>query len=338
MRAIVYRQNGDSSVMHVEELPDPVAGEGEVLVRVVVSGINPTDWKQRVGGGRASGIDDHQIPDQDGAGIVVAVGPGVSDRAVGDRVWLWDCAWQRRGGTAAELVALPARQVVRLPSAASFDVGASLGIPALTAHRALTVGPNAPTELSPGALADRVVLVAGGAGAVGHAAIQLAVWAGATVIATASTPEKQRLSALAGAHHVIDYRAADAAQRIRSIAPQGVAAIVEVNPETNAILDAEAAASGATIAFYAGTADALRSALGDRDDVTVEGVLTYTTPAEQKDAGVRAVSAAAAAGALPVGAQHGLPLTRFPFERTRDAHDAVEAGTVGKVLVDISAE
>lgn len=338
MRAIVYRRNGDSSVMTLQELPDPVPGDGEVLVRVIVSGVNPTDWKQRIGGGRASGIDDHQTPNQDGAGIVAAVGPGVADRAVGDRVWLWDCAWQRRGGTAAELVALPARQAPPLPAAASFDVGASLGIPALTAHRTLTVGPDAPAELAPGALAGRVVLVAGGAGAVGHAAIQLAVWAGATVIATASTPEKQRLAALAGAHHVLDYRAADAAELIRSIAPQGVAAIVEVNPEANAGLDAAVIASGGTIAFYAGTDDALREALAGRDDVTVEGVLTYTTPAAEKDAGVRSVTAASSAGALPVGAAHGLPLTRFPLDGARAAHDAVESGAVGKVLVDVAPE
>src|SRR5439155_17173230 len=138
---------------------------------VRVSGVNPTDWKERRRGGPGRRPDngDEVVPNQDGAGVVDAVGAGVPAERVGERVWLWEAAWRRADGTAQEYVVLPARQAVALPDGASFDLGASLGIPALTAHRCLTVAEGGPRRLAPGALAGRVVLVAGGAGAVGNA-------------------------------------------------------------------------------------------------------------------------------------------------------------------------
>src|ERR1700691_2153020 len=157
MRAAVYHETGSADVLHVVDRPEPSAGPGEVLVEVKVSGVNPTDWKSRQG--EAPGHPPpfpEVVPDQDGAGVVVATGQGVDAGRVGERVWLWEAAWQRADGTAQERLAIPAHQAVRLPDAASFDLGASIGIPALTAHRCLTVGAN--HRLHPGALDGQVVL------------------------------------------------------------------------------------------------------------------------------------------------------------------------------------
>jgi NADPH2:quinone reductase len=220
----------------------------------------------------------------------------------------------------------------------AFDVGASLGIPALTAHRCLTVPEGGPRRLAPGALAGRTILVAGGAGAVGHAAIQLARWAGGRVIATVSSDEKATLARAAGADDVVHYRAPDAADRIRDLAPDGVNSIVEVAPAANAALDAAVLAGDGTVAVYATDAG------GDLGlsvwrlmarNIRYQFVLVYTISRAAKDDAVADVSAAAADGVLPVGADAGLPLHRFPLERTAEAHAAVEAGAVGKVLVDV---
>lgn len=339
MKAVSYTSTGDSDVLVLGERPEPHAGAGEVRVRIHVSGVNPTDWKSRQGSGTAE-LPRPQVPNQDGAGVVDEVGPGVSGLAVGDRVWVWDAAYQRPDGTAQELVVLPRQQVVALPDSAGFDVGASLGIPALTAHRALTASESVPDELAPGALDGRTVLVAGGAGAVGHAAIQLAVWSGATVIATVSSHEKAELARAAGAHHVVDYREPDTAEAIGALAPRGVDIVVEVNVSANAELDTKVTGSNATIAGYADAPGSAEVSIPIRPSMQKnlrwQFLLTYTVTPESKAAAVRAVSAAVADGALPVGAAHGLPITRFPLEQTAAAHDAVKNGTVGKVLIDLA--
>ncbi len=231
MQAIVYSQTGGPEVLRLVERSVPEPGPGEVRVRVHVSGVNPTDWKARRGSrpGRSAPFPE-VVPNQDGSGMVDAVGPGVTWLAPGQPVWLWESAWRRQGGTAQEYVVLPERQAVPLPPDASFELGASLGIPALTAHRCLTVLEGAPDRLAPGTLAGRTVLAAGGAGAVGNAAIQLARWAGATVLTTVSSPEKAELARAAGAQHVVDYCTEDAAAAIRAAAPGGVDIVVEVAP------------------------------------------------------------------------------------------------------------
>lgn len=338
MKAVSYSSTGDSDVLSLGERPEPHAGEGQVRVRIHVSGVNPTDWKSRQGSGPAE-LARPQVPNQDGAGVVDEVGPGVTGLAPGDRVWVWDAAYQRPDGTAQELVVLPRNQVVALPDDVGFDVGASLGIPALTAHRALTSSEAVQSELAPGALEGLTVLVAGGAGAVGHAAIQLAVWAGATVIATVSSHEKAELARAAGAHHVVDYREPDTAEAIGALAPRGVDIVVEVNMSANAELDTKVTGRNATIASYAdapGSTDVtipIRPSM--QKNLRWQFLLTYTVTPEAKEAAVRAVAAAVAAGALPVGAEHGLPITRFPLEQTAAAHDAVKDGVVGKVLIDL---
>ncbi|MGD9961548.1 NADPH:quinone reductase [Nocardioides sp.] len=336
MRAIVYRSTGGPEVLSLTERPVPVPGAGEVLVRIHVSGVNPTDWKSR-SGATATGDAQDRVPNQDGAGVITAVGAGVSTDRIGERVWVWEAAWQRAEGTAQEYVALPSPQAVELPDDASFDLGASLGIPALTAHRALTLA--GPERLAPHALDGRVVLVAGGAGAVGHAAIELARWAGATVITTVSSAEKAALATAAGAHHVVNYRTEDAASAIRSQAPGGVDLVVEVAPAVNAALDLAVAAPGATVAFYANNGG---------DEVTLpvrpsmaanlnwHGILVYTVTGAAKAAAVADVLAAVRDGALRVGPEAGLPLHRFTLEQTAEAHVAVERGAVGKVLIDVA--
>jgi NADPH2:quinone reductase len=334
MRAIVYSQAGGPDVLRLTDRPVPEPGPGEVRVRVAVSGVNPTDWKARRGHVGYPEV----VPDQDGAGTIDAVGPGVDPSRVGQRVWIWEAAWQRADGTAQEYVALPERQAVALPDSASFDLGASLGIPALTAHRTLTVADGGPTRLGPGALEGRTVLVAGGAGAVGNAAIQLARWAGATVVTTVSGPAKAALARAAGANHVVNYRAEDAAAATRRVAPEGVDIVVEVAPAANAALDLAVIARDATVAIYAtdGGGD-LVLPVGQlmRLNARYQLVLVYTEPEQAKRHAVQDVSAAVAAGALRAGEEAGLPLHRFPLERTADAHAAVEGGTTGKVLVDV---
>jgi NADPH2:quinone reductase len=339
MRAIEYSQTGSPDVLTMVDREAPSPGPDEVVVRIAVSGVNPTDWKSRQGAAGGATLPRPQVPNQDGAGVVESVGSGVTSLSPGERVWVWDAAYQRADGTAQELAVLPASQVVPLPAGVSFDVGASLGIPALTAHRALTAREGGPDELSPGALDGVVVLVAGGAGAVSHAAIQLAVWAGATVITTVSSSEKARLARAAGAQHVLNYRTDDLAARIRELAPRGVAVIVEVNAVANLRLDLDILAPGGTVSMYAGGgADEpsipIRAAMGK--NARLQFMMTYTTSPAQKAAAVGAVSAAAADGALGVGEDHGLPLLRFPLERTGDAHRAVEDNAVGKVLVDVA--
>ncbi|WP_433888973.1 NADPH:quinone reductase [Streptomyces sp. CA-111067] len=334
MRAITYSTPGGPEVLTLTERPVPEPAQGEVRVRIRVSGVNPTDWKSRRAGTQAP----TQVPNHDGSGVIDAVGPGVPETRVGERVWLYEAAHQRPDGTAQEYVALPERQAVSLPDHASFELGASLGVPAITAHRALTVAEGGPQRLAPGALDGRVVLVAGGAGAVGNAAIQLARWAGATVISTVSSSAKGNLARAAGAEYVVDYKAGDAAAEIRRIAPDGVHIVVEVAPGANAALDVDVTANGAVVAFYA----------NDKDDAPIpvrpsmagnirwQGLLLYTLPAEAKAHAIAAVTEALAADAIRVGPEAGLPLHRFPLERTAEAHEAVEKGAVGKVLVDVA--
>jgi NADPH:quinone reductase len=339
MRAVVYTRTGGPEVLRVVERPVPDPGPGEVRVQVAVSGVNPTDWKVRTGPQPLAFAE--QVPNQDGSGTIDAVGEGVDPDRVGQRVWLWEAAWKRAGGTAQEYVVLPERQAVALPGIASFDLGASLGVPALTAHRALTVTEGGPDHLAPGILAGRAVLVAGGAGAVGHAAIELARWAGATVVSTVSSPRKAELARAAGAHHVVDYRGDDPAAAVLAFAPGGVDLVVEVNPVANLALNSDVLAPAGTVAIYAHTPA--------RPDLTVpirltmtantrlQFILLYTVPTTAKSRAVDDVSAAVAAGALRVGADAGLPLHRYPLAETATAHKAVEDGAVGKVLIDVAA-
>jgi NADPH2:quinone reductase len=340
VKAIIYSATGDPDVLRLVDRDAPDPGPGEVRVRVRVSGVNPTDWKSRRGAGPGLALAFPEIvPNQDGSGVVDAIGPGVTGLADGQAVWTLLAQYQRTTGTAQELVVLPADRVAPLPAGVGFDIGASLGVPAVTAHRCLTVAEDGPTRLAPGALVGRTVLVAGGAGAVGHAAIQLARWAGATVISTVSGPAKAALAAAAGAQHVVNYTEDDAEARIRAVAPEGVQLVVEVAPARNAELNHAVIAPRATIAIYANDGSTgwpmdvrANMALNTR----YQFVLLYTVGRQALDRATADVNAAAADGALPVGEEAGLPLLRFPLAQTAAAHAAVEGGAVGKVLIDVS--
>jgi NADPH2:quinone reductase len=338
VKAIVYEETGSSAVLKLQDKPLTDPGAGEVRVRVAVSGVNPTDWKSRADGGSTT-LEAPKVPNQDGAGVIDAIGSGVTGLSLGDRVWLWDVAWGGNEGTAQEYAVVPAAKAVALPGTESFDTGASIGIPALTAHRALTSGEDGPARLSPGALAGRTVLVTGGAGAVGHAAIQLAVWAGAAVITTVSGERKAELARLAGAHTVINYRSDDVVAAVRQAASGGVDTIIDVNAPANIEDDVRVLKPNGTIAIYAanpGESVMVPVRESMTKNVRYQFILTYTVTDEQKQHAVAAVAEALKAGALRVGEEYGLPLTRFPLEATAAAHDDVEHGTVGKVLIDVA--
>jgi len=338
MRAITYNQHGDSSVLELVEREIPEPGQGEIRIRIVVSGVNPTDWKSRRGM-YVGPLTEVTVPNQDGAGVVDAVGPGVNGFQVGDRVWVTLAGDGRPGsGTAQEYTVIPAERAFPLPASADFDLGASVGIPAVTAHRALTVAEDGPARLRPKALSDKTILVAGGAGAVGNAAIQLARWAGATVIATVSSESKARLASAAGAHHVVNYTDDDAADQIVRAAPAGVGLIVEVAAGRNNELDLAILRPRGTISIYANDggvplATDVRRNMGL--NARYQFVLLYTVGWERIVAAGADISQAIEDGAFRVGDQAGLPLHHFSLDQAPAAHAAVENGAVGKVLIRV---
>ncbi len=335
MRAVVFTEPGPSSVLTLVERDVPEPGTGEVRVRLVRAGVNPTDWKRR-----QNPLDFDEItPGQDGAGVVDALGPGVEGLAVGDRVWLVLAQREKAHGTAAEYTVQDASHVVPLPDGASFDLGASLGVPAVTAHRALTATEFGPDRLGPGAMEGLTVLVAGGAGAVGNAAIQLARWSGATVVTTVSSPEKAALATAAGADHVVDYRQSDAEAAIHAVAPDGVDLVVEVAPAQNNELDLAVTKVHATVSIYANNGGdefvvPLRPTFSK--NLRYQFLILYTLDERLLQAAVEDVTAAVEAGALRVGEDAGVPLHHFDLADTDAAHDAVEAGAVGKVLISVA--
>lgn len=338
MRAAVYTQSGDPSVLALTDRPVPDPAVGEVRVRLMVSGVNPTDWKSRreMYGGP---VTDPTVPNHDGAGVIDAVGPGRDGFQIGDRVWVTLAGDGRpASGTAQEFTVVPGERVFPLPADADFELGACLGIPGATAHRALTVAEDGPAHLGPHALDDRTVLVAGGAGAVGNAAIQLARWAGATVIATVSSDAKATLAAAAGAEHVVNYHDSDAVEQIRRVARSGVDVVVEVAAAANAELDLAVLRPRGTIAIYAndrgGSFDVdVRRNMGL--NTRYQFVLLYTVGWDRISAAATDINRALEDGAFRVGEEAGLPLHRFSIEDVASAHAAVEDGAVGKVLITL---
>ncbi len=319
MRAALYRATGKAAeVLHVEEVDRPEPGPGEVLVRVSASGVNPTDYKAR-SGAVPRPIDDFQIPHQDGAGVIEAVGPGVGPGRVGQRVWLYLAAAGRGWGTAAEWSVVPERQAAPLPDGGSFELGASLGVPAMTAHHCL---------FRDGPVNGQTVLVAGGAGAVGHFAIELAKRAGARVVATVSSSEKAALAEKAGADLVVNYRSPDSVDRVKAFGP--VDRVIEVALGANLQLDLAVVKPFATIVTYA--AQAADPVLPVRAcmtaNLTLEFVLLYGVPMDALEQAAADITAALAAGELT-----GLPVHKFPLADIAAAHEAAESGAVGKVIV-----
>ncbi|MBO6507039.1 MAG: NADPH:quinone reductase [Roseibium sp.] len=327
MKAAYYEQTGPAAeVIIVGDLEDPSPAAGEVLVEIATSAVNPSDAKTRAGA-RGPIAYDRVIPHSDGAGRIVAVGEGVSEERIGERVWLWNAAWKRPHGANSTLVALPGEQAVFLPDEASYEAGACLGIPALTAHRCL---------FADGPVAGQTILVTGGAGMVGSYAIQMAKLAGATVLTTVSSEEKAVHARKMGADIVLNYREQDVAEAIlEATVGRGVERIVEVEFGGNLPISRKVLAQNGTIAAYGSMADpepALPFYPMMFDGQTVRMVLVYVLPQVARDAGIKDINRWLEAGAL----QHPVART-FPLENTADAHQFVETGAkIGATIVKVS--
>ena len=325
MRAAFYeRQGAPEDVLQLGEVERPEPQPGEVLVRVAASGVNPSDTYGRSGRNNAAMAFARVIPHQDGAGTIEAVGEGVPASRVGERVWVYEATWQRPGGTAAEYTTVPANRAIRLPEGIDFDAGACLGIPALTAHRAV---------FGDGSVTHQTLLVTGGAGAVGSAAIQLARWAGATVLSTVSSDDKATTARAAGAQHTINYRTEDVVAEVRRLTDgAGVDRIVDVDFGGNFPTSLQILTADAVIASYASRGEGEPRipfrALMQRN-ITIHAILVYTMPEAAKTAGAADITRALQEGALrPVIGE------RLPLERIAEAHTAVERGSIiGNVVL-----
>ena len=325
MRAAFYEQNGAAGqVLKLGDIDTPRPGPGEVRVKLATSGVNPSDVKARSGSTRKIAYP-RVIPHSDGAGEIDMVGDGVSSARLGERVWLWNAQWMRAFGTCAEYVTLPAQQAVRLPENTSFEAGACFGIPAMTAYHAVAV-----SRAAPGV----TVLVAGGAGAVGHYAVQFAKTAGATVITTISSPEKANAARQAGADHTIDYKREDVGERVMAMTgKKGVDAIIELDVAANAKLIAQVLRPrGLVVVYGTGAAEAevpLMFLL--RNAITLQFIYVYELDAAERAAALAGIERAAAAGALITNVGKTFPLAEIAV-----AHEAVEQGKVlGNVVMNI---
>lgn len=329
MKAAWYTTQGPAEqVLQIGAMPDPEPGLGEVRIRVQASGVNPGDVKKRSDDFGVGMPYPRVIPHSDGSGFIDALGEGVSSVEIGDRVWCFGAQSYRPFGTAAEYAVVPAANVVRLPDGVGFDQGACLGIPGITAHRAVHAG---------GPPSGTWILVQGGAGAVGMAAVALARFAGARVIATVRSDAQASVAEAAGAHEVLrsdGVPSTETASRVLDLAPDGVDHVVEVAFHANVALDEQVLRQGGSIATYA---------TGDPSptlpfwplvfkNVSIQFLGSDDFTAQHKAAAAVDLSAALAAGwkGYPIG-------RRFPLDRIAEAHRAVEEGaTAGRVILDLS--
>ena len=328
MRAVTYSRFGPASdVLSLAEIDRPSPAAGEVLVRLAFSGVNPSDAKARAGSRPGVTKPDHPliVPHSDGAGVIEAVGDGVDPSRIGQEVWLWDGQWQRALGTGADYIALPAAQAVPLPEGISLETGATLGIPGLTA---------AHTVFASGAVSGQTLLISGGAGSVGHNAVQLAKWGGAKVIATASASAHDRVRA-AGADHVFDYRDPDLAAKILAASDgAGIDRAVEVEFGQNAALLGEVMRPNDTICAYGSGGDMTPTLpFGPYlfKALTLDIALVYILPEAQRDTAIAHLHKALTAGAL-----HPEIDRILPPDAAAEAHEAVMTpGRAGAVLLDM---
>jgi NADPH2:quinone reductase len=325
MRAAYYESNGPArEVLRVADVETPQAGRGEVRVRLRTSGVNPSDVKSRAGLTRKIAFP-RVIPHSDGAGEIDAVGEGVSPARVGERVWVWNGQWRRPFGTAAEWIVLPSEQAVRLPANVTMDAGACLGIPAYTGYQGVLLAR---------AKEGSTVLVAAGAGAVGHYAIQFAKKRKATVITTVSSPAKAEIARAAGADHVIDYKREDVGERAMAItAKRGVDAVIEMDLAANArLLPTVLAPNGVVAVYGSGAAEAsIPFQFLLQNSNTLQFFLVYLMPAEMRQRATADITQMLEQGELI----HNVAQT-FDLGDMVAAHEAVESGkAMGNIVVKL---
>jgi NADPH:quinone reductase len=323
MRAAYYEANGSArDVLRVAEVETPKPGPGEVRVKLLASGVNPSDVKSRAGVTRKIAFP-RVIPHSDGAGEIDAVGDGVPAARVGQRVWVWNGQWRRPFGTAAQSIVLPAEQAVPLPANITMEAGACLGIPAYTAYQAVVL-----TGIGEGA----TVLVAAGAGAVGHYAIQFAKKRNATVITTVSSPEKAALAKQAGADHVIDYKREDVGERVMAMTgKRGADAVIEMDLGANAkLLPGVLKPTGVAAIYGSGTPEVtipFQSLL--QNSIELKFLFVYLMPPDLRARATAEITRMLERGELI----HNVAQT-FALSNIVAAHEAVESGKVlGNVVV-----
>jgi NADPH:quinone reductase len=328
MRAAWYEATGPArEVIRIGELPIPEPGPGEVLVRVHASGINPSDTKRRAGWRKEPLAHPQIIPHSDGAGVIEAVGAGVDDDRIGERVWLWNAQRGRASGTCAEYVALPQAQAVSLPDGTRFVEGACLGVPASTAHFAV---------LADGPPVGQTVLVQGGAGAVGDYAVQWAQRAGAYVVATVGSDAKAELARASGADATVNRRMEDVVQRVLGLTNgEGVDRIVEVDFGANLEQDVALIKPNGVIASYSSTAQpepVLPYYPLAYKGVTLRLVQAYILPERARALALDDIGQGLRDRAL----QHRIAAV-FPLEETAAAHELQERGeAAGNVVVTLA--
>jgi NADPH2:quinone reductase len=327
MRAATYTELGPAAdVLHVGEADTPEPGRGEIRVKIHTSGVNPSDWKARLRG-RSGVIPFARItPHSDGAGIVDAVGEGVDDARIGQRVWIMNGQWKRPFGTAAEYIVQAEKYAIALPDGVDFAAAACFGIPFLTAQRAVTFD---------GDVSGQTLLIAGGAGAVGHHAIQIAKYKGARVLSTVSSPEKADYVRAAGADEAIDYRAEDVAARVEELTDgRGADRIIELNLSANAPLYGRILAPGGTAIVYGTDAPVAEIPAGAfiPRGAALKWFIVYELADHERDAGVADLGRMIADGALTTTIA-----ARFPLDDIAAAHEMVEAAQhMGNVILDIA--
>jgi NADPH2:quinone reductase len=326
MQAAFYERPGlASDVLHIGEMPTLVPGPGEVRVKVAWSGVNPSDVKARAGRSKTLPFP-LIIPHSDGAGVIDQVGPNVPASRISERVWVWNAAWMRPFGTAAQYVVLPSEQAVLLPENTDLVVGACLGIPALTAYQAVNVD---------GGVADKSILVAGGAGAVGHYAIQFARIKGARqIIATVSGPEKAVLAREAGADIVLNYKTDDLLSAISDVTHgQGIDRIVEVDLAANVNTDIALLRPNGEVIVYGSGASEINVPFSPaiRKGVHLYFFIVYNLDRDDRDLAIRDLSILLEENRL----SHNIA-ARLPLARIAEAHDLVESGkAIGNVVLEV---
>lgn len=324
MQAAFYERQGPADeVFQVGEQPTPLPGPGEVRVRLRVSGVNPSDWKTRKGGSNRRLVAPLIIPHSDGAGDIDSVGEGVPASRIGERVWIWNGQWKRAHGTAAQFIALPSAQAVKMPETLSYEEGACLGIPALTAMQAVRLA-----QVVPG----MTVLVAGGAGSVGHYAIQMAKARGATVLSTVSSAAKAQHALSAGADAAIDYRAGNVGEHVKALTDgRGVDTVIEVDVAANASLYPDVLRAHGSVVIYGTSANevALPSLWLMQNSIGLKFFMIYDIPAGDRQGGLAELGALLDAKRL----SHTIAL-RLPLAEVAKAHDIVELSQhIGNIVL-----